>query len=93
MLARIRRMRQVEGACVGLGGVGPTPVLLDVSGHLGTGRSDAAFAAIGQDAFDAAVEAMEDLNGSRSYRREMARLYSQRAVRMALDRRGEGASG
>lgn len=78
-------------ARVGLGGVGPRPALLDITGRLSQGPGDDALATIGRDAFEASAAAMEDLNGSTRYRREMARLYCQRAVQKACARIGEGA--
>ncbi len=101
------RLRRVEGAFpivtasalfepgrrarVALGGVGPIPVLLDVSDVVASDPNDEAFAAVGERAFAAAASALEDLNGSTPYRREMARLYSQRALRKALERSGSDA--
>ncbi len=102
------RLRRVEGAfpivtasalvepgrraAVGMGGIGPTPVLLEVPELFEGDPGDAVFEAIGQRAYDAAESAMEDLNGSARYRREMARHYSQRALRQALARTREGAT-
>lgn len=74
-------------ARMGLGGIGSTPVLLDIAQHLGSGTSNSTVEAIGAAAYDAAAGALDDLNGSAPYRRAMARLYSQRAVRAALDGR------
>ncbi|MBI4697066.1 MAG: xanthine dehydrogenase family protein subunit M [Gammaproteobacteria bacterium] len=71
-------------ARVGIGGVGPRPVVLDVADELRRGAGDAALAAIGDRAFEAAQHALTDLNGSGAYRREMARVYAKRAVTAAL---------
>ncbi len=95
------RLRRVEGAFpivvasafidgsrgrVGLGGIGPHALSLDISEHLGAGASEQAIAAIGTRAYEIAAHALDDLNGSAPYRRAMARVYSQRAVRAALQR-------
>ena len=70
-------------ARVALGGVGPKPVLMDVSRRLTKGLSDDALQGISNDAFDASYEAYGDLNGDSEYRRAMARVYTQRVIRAA----------
>ena len=70
-------------ARVGLGGVGQRPLVLDITDILAAGATDEALAAVGERAYEAAVDAMSDLNGSSAYRREMARVYARRAVRAA----------
>ena len=70
-------------ARVALGGVGPKPVLIDVSRRLTKGLSDDALRGISDDAFDASYEAYGDLNGDSEYRRAMARVYVQRVIRAA----------
>ena len=72
-----------RAARVGLGGVGPGPVLVDVGGHLQGGLDDAALVAIGEAAHQAAADAPNDLSGDTDYRREMARVFACRAVRTA----------
>lgn len=72
-----------RAARVGLGGVGPGPVLVDVGGHLQGGLDDAALAAIGAAAHQAAADAPNDLSGDADYRREMARVFACRAVSTA----------
>jgi carbon-monoxide dehydrogenase medium subunit len=70
-------------ARVALGGVGPRPVLVDVTRRLTKGLSDDALRGISDDAFDASYEAYGDLNGDSEYRRAMARVYAQRVIRAA----------
>ena len=66
-----------------LGGVGPKPVLLDIGSRLAKGLDDAAIRGIADDAHAASAEAFGDLNGDADYRRAMARVYAERAVRAA----------
>ena len=70
-------------ARVGLGGVGPRPVVLDVGDVVQGGLTPAALDALGARAYDAAQQALSDLNGSGDYRREMARVYARRALAAA----------
>lgn len=70
-------------ARVGLSGVGPHAVLVDVSRHLGQGASAQALEAIAQDVFAASADAYGDLNGDAEYRREMAKVYARRAIEAA----------
>lgn len=70
-------------ATLGLGGVGPRPVVIDIADVLGGGASEAALKAIGDRAFEGARHALADLNGSGGYRREMARVHARRAVQEA----------
>lgn len=74
-----------RSARVGLGGVGPTPVLIDVTRHLSGGVDEESLRAVGDAAFEAADDATSDLNGSEEYRREMARVFAKRAVREAAE--------
>jgi len=71
-------------ARIGLGGVGPRPVVLDVADLLRGGVTPAALDTLGTRAHDAAAEALADLNGSTEYRRAMARVYARRALEAAL---------
>ena len=66
-----------------IGGVGPQPVLLDVTQRLAKGVNDEALSGIADDAFAASAEAYGDLSGDVDYRRAMARVYAQRAIRAA----------
>ena len=70
-------------ARLALGGVGPTPVSLDLTRRLAKGLNDEALRGVSDDAFDASSEAYGDLNGDTDYRRAMARVYAQRAIRAA----------
>lgn len=72
-------------ARIGFGGTGPTPVLLDVSAHLGSGVNDDALRKIGDAAVAAAENAYGDLNGDAKYKQAMARVYAQRVIRTAAD--------
>lgn len=72
-------------ARIALGGVGPTPVAVDVSSHLRNGASESALAAVGDAAHEAAADAFSDLNGDADYRREMARVFATRAVKSAAE--------
>jgi carbon-monoxide dehydrogenase medium subunit len=67
-------------ARVGLSGVGPHAVLVDVSGHLGRGAGDEALEAVAREVFTASRDAYGDLNGDAEYRREMAKIYAKRAL-------------
>ena len=79
-----------DSAKVALGGVTPRPVLVEQAGEPLRAGDEEAFAALGEAAFGACEEAFGDLTGNAEYRREMARVYAQRAVRAALgdDKRG-----
>ena len=70
-------------AKVGLGGVGPRPVVIDATDVMKGGLDDAALRAVGDRAFEGARHALADLNGSGEYRREMARVHARRAVHEA----------
>lgn len=70
-------------ARVGLGGIGPRPVVLDVADVVRGGLTPAALETVGARAFEAARQALSDLNGSSDYRRAMARVYACRALETA----------
>jgi carbon-monoxide dehydrogenase medium subunit len=70
-------------AKVGLGGVGPRPVVIDATDVMKGGLDDTALRAVGDRAFERAHHALADLNGSGEYRREMARVHARRAVQEA----------
>lgn len=72
-------------ARIGLGGVGPTAVLIEVGGKLTGPLTDDALRAVGDSAHEAAREAFSDLNAGVEYRREMARIYALRALRAAAE--------
>ncbi|MGD9763961.1 MAG: xanthine dehydrogenase family protein subunit M [Candidatus Binatia bacterium] len=75
-----------KSARVAIGGVGPKAVLMDVSKRLAKGVNDEALRGVSDDAYAASGEAYGDLNGDATYRRAMARVYAQRAVRAAASR-------
>jgi carbon-monoxide dehydrogenase medium subunit len=68
---------------VALGGVGPRPVVVDVTEQLADGVSDAALAAVGAAAHDAAQDASGDPLSDATYRREMAAVFARRACAQA----------
>ncbi len=75
-----------KSARVGLAGVGPKAVVIDVTKRLAKGVNDEALRGVSDDAFAASAEAYGDLNGDAVYRRAMARVYAQRAVQAAAGR-------
>jgi carbon-monoxide dehydrogenase medium subunit len=77
-------------ATVALGGVGPRPVVLDVSAQVGGGLDGAALEAVGEAAYEAAAGATADQLSDAGYRRQMASVLARRALRAALE--GGGAA-
>lgn len=71
------------GARVAMGGVGPAPLMLDVSAELGSGPSSEALEAVGRRVYEATADAPEDLNANTEYRRRMAAVYARRALAAA----------
>jgi carbon-monoxide dehydrogenase medium subunit len=72
-----------KSARLAVGGVGETAVMIDVTKHLAKGVNDQSLKAISDAAYEASVEAYGDLNGDAEYRRAMARIYAQRAIKAA----------
>jgi CO/xanthine dehydrogenase FAD-binding subunit len=72
-----------SSATVALGGVGPRPVVLDVTAQLAGGVDQAALAAVGQAAHEASQDASGDPLSDAAYRREMASVYARRACAQA----------
>jgi CO/xanthine dehydrogenase FAD-binding subunit len=70
-------------ARVALGGVGPKPVLVDVTEQLRDGVDEQALARVGEAAYEAARDATGDLMSDATYRREMASVFAKRALREA----------
>jgi carbon-monoxide dehydrogenase medium subunit len=70
-------------AVVGLGGVGPTPLVVDVTGQLRGGVDEASLAAVGELVREAAKDASGDLMSDAGYRREMASVFARRACAAA----------
>ena len=75
-----------KAARLGLGGVGQTAVMVDVSKRLAKGLDDAALKGVSDDAYAASADAPGDLNGNADYRRAMIRVFAQRAVKAAAAR-------
>jgi CO/xanthine dehydrogenase FAD-binding subunit len=76
-------------ATVSLGGVGPSPVTLDVSEHVRGGIDEAALRAVGDAAYQASDQATGDVMTDADYRREMARVFARRALAEAAERARE----
>jgi carbon-monoxide dehydrogenase medium subunit len=80
----------VERGCksvrLGLAGVGPKAVALDVTARFTKGVTDAALDAVRADAMAASGDAYGDLNGDADYRRAMAQVFAVRAIRAAAGR-------
>jgi carbon-monoxide dehydrogenase medium subunit len=70
---------------VGLAGVGPKAVLIDVTPHFKRGIDDAAIKRLREEALRASEDAYGDLNGDADYRRAMAQVFAERAVRAAVE--------
>jgi CO/xanthine dehydrogenase FAD-binding subunit len=70
---------------VGLGGTGPRPVLIALAEDLSGGLTDGALARLAEAAHEASGEAYGDLHADPEYRRAMARVFTQRAVKAALN--------
>jgi CO/xanthine dehydrogenase FAD-binding subunit/aerobic-type carbon monoxide dehydrogenase small subunit (CoxS/CutS family) len=73
-------------ARVALGGVGSTPIALDVSAELAHGVNAEALEAVGRRVRAACTDAPADLNASADYRRQMAAVYAERAFSIAAGR-------
>lgn len=70
-------------ATIGLGGVGPKPVVIDVTEQVRGGLDEAALAAVGEAAQEASHEATGDLMSDVTYRRAMAAVFARRALTAA----------
>jgi carbon-monoxide dehydrogenase medium subunit len=77
-----------SGASLALGGVGPRPVAVDISGLGRSGWGREAVEAAGDAAFEAAAGASGDPMSDAEYKREMARVHARRVVRAAAARAG-----
>jgi carbon-monoxide dehydrogenase medium subunit len=71
------------GARLALGGVGPRPVAVDISGLGASGWDADAIEAVGDAAFEASADASDDPMNDAEYKREMARVHARRVVRAA----------
>jgi carbon-monoxide dehydrogenase medium subunit len=78
-------------AAVALGGVGPKPVVVDVTEQVRGGLDEAALAAVGEAAQEASHEATGDLMSDATYRRAMAAVFARRALTAAMAGAGAGA--
>lgn len=70
-------------ARIALGGIGPTPVVIDVSDLFASGVSKEGLEKLSQRAYDAAHQATDDLHSDAEYRRRMAGVFARRAVEAA----------
>ncbi len=75
-----------RNARIALGGVGSTPVALDVSAELSRGVTAEALEAVGRRVRAACTDAPADLNASADYRCRMAAVYAERAITIAAGR-------
>src|SRR5439155_17477876 len=76
-------------AAVGLGGVGPRPLVVAVPLNAGTGLTEEVLQVAGQSAYDASEGASGDVFADAEYRREMARVFTRRSLLAAA---GGGAA-
>jgi carbon-monoxide dehydrogenase medium subunit len=72
-----------RGSRLALGGVGPRPVVVDISALGANGWDGQAVDAVGDAAFEASAGAIGDIMSDAEYRREMARVHARRVVRRA----------
>ncbi len=90
---QVRRQGQrIASVRLGVLGVGPAPVVHEVSEALSDGGSDEAIAAVAGDLAER-VEPRGDMHASAGYRRRLVRVLVQRGLRRALggaDRDGSG---
>ena len=71
------------GSMLAVGGVGPRPAVVDISGFGASGWTAEAVAAVAAAAFDASAGATDDPMSDAEYKREMARVYARRVVQAA----------
>jgi carbon-monoxide dehydrogenase medium subunit len=71
---------------IAVGGVGPGPVVFDISAHEGAGWGNEAAEAVANAVFDACDNVQGDIASDADYRREMARVHARRVVRRATAR-------
>jgi aerobic carbon-monoxide dehydrogenase medium subunit len=77
-------------ATVALGGVGPKPVVVDVTEELRDGVDEQSLGRVGEAVHEAARDATGDLMSDATYRREMASVFAKRALREAAGPAGAG---
>jgi carbon-monoxide dehydrogenase medium subunit len=80
-------------ARIALGGVGPAPVSLDITGFGSNGWDDDAATRVGDAAFEACDNVQGDIMSDAEYRREMARVHARRVTSRAAARLAGDASG
>jgi aerobic carbon-monoxide dehydrogenase medium subunit len=71
------------GSVLAVGGVGPRPAVVDISGFGASGWTAEAAAAVADAAFEVSAGASDDPMSDAEYKREMARVYARRAVQAA----------
>jgi aerobic carbon-monoxide dehydrogenase medium subunit len=76
-----------HSARVAIGAVRATPILVDATDYARSGGSEEALRQVGQAVEAASAGALEDLNGDEEYRRAMARVFAERALKLAASRR------
>ena len=69
---------------VAIGGVGPTPVVVDASDIFAGGAAPEAYEELASRAYDAAEYASSDIHSDAEYRRHMAGVFARRAVQQAI---------
>ena len=69
---------------VAIGGVGPTPVVVDASDTFANGPEPAAFEELAARAYEAAEYASSDIHSDAEYQRHMAGVFANRAVQQAI---------
>lgn len=72
-----------KSARLAMGGIGHVAAMIDVTKILSKGINDQSLRALSEAAFAATGDAYGDLNGDTEYRRAMARIYAQRAIKEA----------
>ena len=70
---------------VAIGGVGPTPAVVDASDLFAAGPGPEAFEGLASRAYDAAEHASSDIHSDAEYRRHMAGVFARRAVQQAIE--------
>lgn len=71
---------------IALGGVGPAPVVLDITDFGADGWREDAARAVGDAVFEACVDVQGDIMSDAEYRRHMAQVHARRVVARAISR-------
>lgn len=74
---------------IAMGGVGPSPVVMDISEYGQNGWTDAA-GPVADAVFEACDQVQGDIMSDADYRREMARVHAKRVVQQAAERLDAG---